>query len=128
MCLLYVMDNSFSIELVKSLIGRRPQWRMVVADTGAPGHNLAISDKPDLVLVDLRQPDLAGVEVLERLRADPITQDRQIVVAGADANPSQINRLLRAGANGYLTRPLAVAEIVDLLDTCTVRSMGRCAT
>jgi PAS domain S-box-containing protein len=128
MCLLYVMDNSFSIELVKSLIGRRPQWRMVVADTGAPGHNLAISDRPDLVLVDLRQLDLAGVEVLERLRADPITQDRQIVVAGADANPSQIHRLLRAGANGYLTRPLAVAEIVDLLDTCAVRSRGPCVT
>jgi PAS domain S-box-containing protein len=122
MCLLYVKDNSFSMELMTSLIARRPQWRMVVADSEAPGHDLAIPGSPDLVLLDLHRPDLAGVDVLERLRADPVTQDLEIVVASADAKPSQINRLLRAGANGYLTRPLEVAEIVDLLDSCSANS------
>jgi CheY-like chemotaxis protein len=128
MCLVYFQDNGISHELMKSIISRRPHWRMLVADSEASGHDEAMAERPELVLLDLHAPGVNVVDVIKRLRADPITQDLNVVVVSSDANPRDINRLLRAGANGYLSRPLVAAEIVDVLDSCATSSTRPCAT
>ena len=114
---LYIEDNVSNVRLMEQLIGRRPGWRLVIAGHGVLGLELATASPPDLVLLDLNLPDMDGAEVLARLRADPATSRVRIVLVSADANPHQIQRLRDAGADGYLTKPLAVQEVFEMLDS-----------
>jgi CheY-like chemotaxis protein len=68
------------------------------------------------VLLDLHLPDIDGSEVLRYLREDPTTSSIPVIIVSADATPGQIRRHLAAGAYAYLTKPLDVREILELLD------------
>jgi CheY-like chemotaxis protein len=124
MRLLYIEDNSSNIALMQHLIAHRPQWRMVTAKGGAAGLELAATTAPNMVLLDLHLPDMDGIDVLHRLQADPLTSDLRVVIVSADASPSQMNRLLAAGAQEYLTKPLDVQRALELLDTFAAESTG----
>lgn len=120
--LLYIEDNSSNIKLMEQLVRRRPRWELVIAGHGHLGLELAASIPFDLVLLDLHLPDMDGLEVLHRLRADLSTSTIPIVMTSADANPHQIERVLAAGATHYLTKPLTVTDIFQLLDDRTATS------
>ncbi|HVH53268.1 MAG TPA: response regulator, partial [Actinomycetota bacterium] len=80
------------------------------------GLELARDHRPDLILLDLHLPDMAGDEVLRRLREDPTTRTIPVVMISADATQTQINRLLAAGADDYLTKPLDVARFLQTVE------------
>jgi CheY-like chemotaxis protein len=97
-------------------VSRRPAWRLIHALHGSLGLELARSHQPRLILLDLHLPDLPGIEVLAALRAGPQTRDLPVVVLSADATPGLRSTLERAGADGYLTKPVDVRRLLDLLD------------
>ena len=71
---------------------------------------------PDLILLDLHLPDMAGDETLRHLRKDPATKRIPVVIISADATRSQIRRLRAAGADEYLTKPLDVKRFLEVVD------------
>ena len=105
--LLYIEDNRSNIELMTRLVGRRAAWRMTVAESGATGLEIATVTAPNLVMLDLHLPDIDGIDVLQQLRADARTEPIPVVILSADTSPKQIDQLLAAGAQAYLTKPLA---------------------
>jgi CheY-like chemotaxis protein len=114
---LYIEDNLSNLRLVERIVARRGAWRLVHALQGRLGLELAVTQPPQLLLLDLHLPDLSGDRVLAALRADPRTADVPVYVISADATPGQRRRLLQAGAAGYLTKPIDVRQLLDLLDT-----------
>jgi CheY-like chemotaxis protein len=114
---LYIEDNLSNLRLVERIVARRGAWRLVHALHGRLGLELAISEPPQLLLLDLHLPDLPGERVLAALRADPRTADVPVYVISADATPGQRRRLLQAGAAGYLTKPIDVRQLLEMLDT-----------
>jgi CheY-like chemotaxis protein len=56
------------------------------------------------------------MQVLERLRQNESTRDIPVIVISADATPTQVERLLAAGANAYLTKPLDIGEFIATMD------------
>ncbi|HMC37912.1 MAG TPA: response regulator, partial [Actinomycetota bacterium] len=114
--LLSIEDNPANLKLIERLAARRPGWKLLTAMQGSLGLDLARQHRPDLVLLDLHLPDLPGEEVLNALREDPRTSDIPVVVVSADATPSQIRKLLAAGATAYLTKPLDVRRFLELMD------------
>ena len=60
--------------------------------------------------------DIPGDQVLQQLRRHPVTATIPVVVVSADATPGQRQRLLTAGANGYLTKPYEVQELLRIID------------
>ena len=82
--------------------------RLISAMQGRLGVELAMQHHPDLVLLDLHLPDIHGYEVLQRLRANDATRGIPVIVTSADATPGQVERLLSAGADDYLTKPLDI--------------------
>jgi len=113
---LVIEDNASNIALIEALIARRPAWCLLLAKDGESGLALARAERPDLILLDLHLPGLSGEAVLRRLRADAATKSCRVVLVTADAQATTRERLLAAGADDFLTKPLAVPKVLALLD------------
>lgn len=102
---LIVEDNEHNRKLARDLL-RFDGMRTVEARTGAEGIELARQHHPDLVLMDLRLPDIDGQAALRALRADPGTAGLVVVVVTSAAMAGDRERLLAAGFDGYLAKPI----------------------
>jgi PAS domain S-box-containing protein len=113
--IVYMEDNLSSLKLVQRLLDRLPDVWLIPAMQGKLGIDLVRQHHPDLILLDLHLPDLHGREVLEQLKRDPATAMIPVVVLSADATPAQFERLRAAGAAGYLTKPIDVESLLDVV-------------
>jgi PAS domain S-box-containing protein len=116
---LYIEDNLSNLTLIEELLREEPAIELLTAMQGKLGLELARQHSPNLILLDLHLPDIDGHEVLCQLRALEVTREIPVVIISADATPSQIDRLMSAGATAYLTKPLDVTEFFRVVDKAT---------
>jgi len=114
---LYIEDNPANIEVVSRFLRTRPGIVLERATTGRAGLEQAVQNPPDLILLDMHLPDLRGDEVLQRLKAEPATAALPIAILSAEAAPAIIRRMRDNGVISYLTKPLNLTELGQLLDT-----------
>ena len=88
----------------------------MTAATGDLALTTALRERPHLILLDLHLPDMPGEQVLQRLRANPITSAIPVAILSADATSSHSQRLVAEGAVAYLTKPLQLSRLLQLLD------------
>ncbi len=112
---LYIEDNLSNLTLIEHLLADHPEIRLMTAMQGGLGLDLARQHHPELILLDLHLPDLPGWDVLAALQADEATRSIPVVVVSADATPRQVEKLMKAGARAYLTKPLEVERFQRLL-------------
>lgn len=98
---------------------------LLTATRGDEGAELAARHRPDVVVLDLDLPDLSGEQVLGALQADPLTAEVPVVILTATADPRQRIRLLEAGADAYLTKPIDVAEFLRAIDHSVLATTTR---
>jgi CheY-like chemotaxis protein len=113
---LYIEDDLVNFTLVERILEFRPALKLLHAARGETGVELAQIHHPRLILLDLNLPDMHGSEVIEKLQSDPSTAELPVVVLSADATPSQIERLLTAGARNYLTKPFDIDPFLAVVD------------
>jgi CheY-like chemotaxis protein len=104
--LLYIEDNPVNVMIVSELVRRRRGIEFDSMPDGASGVARAAQTLPGLTLVDMQLPDIDGLEVLARLRADPATAGLRVIALSANAIPADIERALQAGFDDYWTKPL----------------------
>jgi len=114
---LYIEDNPANVEVVARFLRSRPNITLLSATSGRAGLECAVRDLPDIILLDLHLPDLQGEEILNELKAGPATAAIPVAVLSADASRGVIHRLLAGGAFAYLTKPIELAELAELLDS-----------
>lgn len=114
--LLYVEDNLSNVRLVTRLLAARPAVTLIHAIDGETGIQTARVRHPDLIFLDLHLPDLPGEEVLRQLCDDPALRGIPVVVVSADATGGQKRRALASGASMYLTKPLDLRAVLDVVD------------
>ncbi len=115
--ILYIEDNPANVELISRFLHRRPNTSLRSEAFGRAGLESAVREQPDVILLDLHLPDMRGEQVLRALKADPATAAIPVVVLSADASEGVIRRQLAAGALCYLTKPIELAGLGELLDT-----------
>jgi hypothetical protein len=115
--LLYIEDNPVNALIVRELVAQRGNLTLEEADDGTSGIVRARSAQPDLILLDMQLPDIDGLEVLRRLRADPSTALIPCIALSANAMPEDIQIALGAGFADYWTKPLDFRVFLDALDT-----------
>jgi CheY-like chemotaxis protein len=113
---LYIEDDPVNFTLVERILEFRPALKLMHARSGGDGLDLAQAHQPKLILLDLNLPDMHGSEVLRQLQREPATANVPVVVLSADATPSQIERLLTAGARNYLTKPFDIDPFLAVVD------------
>jgi CheY-like chemotaxis protein len=113
-----VEDNLASLRMIERLFNGRPET-LQVSVQGTIALELARELQPVLILLDLHLPDMSGEEALRRLKADPETASIPVVVLSADVTPGRIDRILDAGAVGYLSKPVDVPRLIAYLDNAS---------
>jgi PAS domain S-box-containing protein len=113
--LLYIEDNQANLLLVKEIITSYTSLDFISASNAEDGIELAINQRPDIVLMDINLPGMDGVEALGKLRANDITNDMPVIALSAGAMSHEIARAKAAGFNEYLTKPLNVAKFIKIV-------------
>ena len=114
--LLYVEDNPANLRLIQRLIARRPDMRLLTAQNGNDGINLARVNVPDIILMDINLPGINGIDAMQLLRLDPLTAHIPIVALSANAIPRDIANGLEAGFLRYLTKPIDINQFMTTLN------------
>ena len=114
--ILYVEDNLSNLRLIERVLSREERTRLIPAMQGRLGLELAHQHHPDLILLDLHLPDMAGDEVLRHIRQDPELAAVPVIVISADATPGRIQKVLALGATRYLTKPLDIEQFLHVLE------------
>ena len=110
-CVLVVEDNERNMKLFRDVLAMAG-FRPLQAMTGTRAVELAVEHAPQLVLMDIRLPDFDGVEALRRLREDERTAEIPVLALTAQAMEGDRERFLAAGFDGYLSKPVNVAELL----------------
>jgi two-component system cell cycle response regulator DivK len=109
--ILVVEDNEKNMKLFRDVL-LATGYRTLEATTGVEAVELAAQHAPDLVLMDIQLPDLDGVEALRRLRGDERTAAIPVLAVTAQAMRGDRQRLLAAGFDGYVSKPVDVRELI----------------
>jgi two-component system, cell cycle response regulator DivK len=110
--ILVVEDNERNLKLLRDVL-EYAGYDVRTAATAEDGIALAVSEPPDLVLMDLQLPGIDGMEALRRLRESPRTADIPVVAVTAQAMKQDRERALRAGFTGYVEKPISVRAFPD---------------
>ena len=113
--ILVVEDNERNRKLVRTVLEFRG-YEVVECDDGEPALELARKHRPVLVLMDIQLPKVNGVEALARLRADPDTKAIPVVAVTASVTPTERERVVAAGFNGYIAKPIEVETFGAMVD------------
>lgn len=110
-CKVLVVDDDYAFaEFSKEILESRG-YSTVVCMEGQKALELAVSEKPDVVLMDLGLPDLHGLEVISRLKAQASTKKIPVIVCSMSHNDSEMEFAVQLGGAGYLRKPLKQDEL-----------------
>ncbi len=113
--ILYIEDDPASRSLVERTL-RYGGYRVLIAECGLDGIDLARSEIPDLILTDINLPDMSGREVTTTLRGDPRFSTTPIVALTAQIMNNQREMALAAGVSGYLTKPVDIESLLEQVE------------
>ena len=121
--ILVVEDNETDRRLLNAILSASG-YVMLIAETGASVIKLAQQEErkePDLILLDIRLPDISGLEVARLLKADEQTWMIPIIAVTAFAMQGDERKVLDSGCDFYVAKPINVAEFLELVEKFTDR-------
>ncbi len=110
--ILIVEDNPTNRKLLEAVL-RRFNYRLLLAENGEEGLEIAFREKPDLVLMDIQLPRLNGLDAIRAIRANPDVAATPIVALSAHAMADERAEAYEAGCDGYLTKPIDTRSFHD---------------
>ena len=111
-----VADDHDHLRLLVSKTLGDPDHRIVEARDGDEAYALAMTETPDLLILDWMMPGRHGPAVLAELRADPATRDLPVLMMTAKSGAAERAQLMAAGATACLTKPFGTAALRAAVD------------
>jgi CheY-like chemotaxis protein len=112
---LYVEDNDDNVYMLKMRLELLDNFEVVVAEDGEKGCAMALSERPDIILMDLEMPLVDGWEATRRLKADPQTRDIPVIALSAHALAGAREKALAAGCDEFDTKPVEFDRLVSTM-------------
>ncbi|MDD2271032.1 MAG: response regulator [Desulfuromonadaceae bacterium] len=113
--ILYIEDNPANMRLVKKIVSGLGGVNLISVETAEAGLDLLRTVTPDLILLDINLPGMDGFEAFGRLRANQQTRDIPVIAVTASAMPDQVKRIIAAGFDECLTKPINVQRFVKVI-------------
>jgi|ERR1700733_1335844 len=114
--ILVIDDSATSLMVNRIVITRRTPHEVLAADNGLEGLRLAISMKPDLILLDVMMPGMDGLEVCRRLRSQAETVAIPVVLLTYSNEDDDVRRGFESGCNAYLNKPLEDRKLTETIN------------
>jgi two-component system cell cycle response regulator DivK len=121
--ILVVEDNAKNMTLLRDVL-RATGYRTLEASTAGRALMLATEHGPSLVLMDIRLPDMDGLEALRRLRLDERTASIPVLAITAQAMKGDRERFEEAGFDGYLSKPVDIDQFLATVEQHCGRRAG----
>ena len=112
--ILYIEDNPQNMRLVRKML-RIGGYDMLEASDGSTGLEMAESERPDLILMDINLPDIDGIEATSRLKASQDLKHIPVIALTANAMFGDKERFLDAGCDGYIAKPVTKNELLNTI-------------
>ncbi len=109
---LYVEDNDDNVFMLKMRLELLGEFKVLTAEDGEKGCAMAVSDRPDIILMDLEMPVMDGWEATRRLKVNPQTRDIPVIALSAHALAGEREKALAAGCNEFDTKPIEFDRLV----------------
>ena len=106
-----VEDNEKNLELFKAVLGTMPNIEVFTAITGKEGLELIKPNNPDIILLDIQLPDINGTEICVELRKLKKFKKTPIIAVSSFAMKGDKERILEAGFDYYLSKPLKISVL-----------------
>jgi len=112
---LIVEDNEDNMYMIKFILENN-NLKVLMADKGLLGYEIALSEKPDLILMDIQLPDLNGIEVTKKIRESEIADTIPIIAISSYAMAGDKDKALSAGFTGYIEKPFEPETIMNEIE------------
>lgn len=112
--ILIVEDVEFNLDLLVQLL--EDDYELISAGDGETGVKLALSEQPDLILMDMSLPVMNGWDATRQIKGDPASTHIPILGLSAHAMESERQKALAAGCDAYLTKPIDEAVLLSAID------------
>jgi CheY-like chemotaxis protein len=109
---LYIEDNDDNVYMLKMRLELLGDMEVLAAEDGEKGCEMAASERPDLILMDLEMPVIDGWEATRRLKSNPETRDIPIIALSAHALAGSREKALAAGCDEFDTKPIEFDRLV----------------
>lgn len=109
---LIIEDNQDNMVLITRLL-QKAGYMTLEAVTGREGFEMALRQRPDFILLDIQLPDIMGTEVLKLIRESEIGVSIPVIAVTSYAMAGDRERLLEAGCDGYLEKPIDPKQIIQ---------------
>ena len=114
--ILIVEDNEIDVRLLKDILEMRGYDTLQTGD-GLEAINLAFANLPDLILMDIRLPEISGLEVTRRLRGDERSRQIPIVAVTAFAMGWHEREALDSGCDAYVSKPISMLGFLRTVES-----------
>jgi len=109
---LVVEDNKINLYMITFLLEKHG-YKVIEARDGVTGADLAVKEKPDLILMDIQLPDTNGLDVTRKIRASEADRNIPIVALTSYAMADDKEKALEAGCTGYIEKPIKPETFID---------------
>lgn len=109
---LIIEDTADNMELI-SFILKKNGFETAWAENGQKGINMVLADRPDFIILDIQLPDMDGTEVLKIIRSSEANSSIPIIAMTSYAMSGDREKLLEAGCNGYIEKPIDPMTVMD---------------
>ena len=117
MKILYVEDNPDNIYMLTRRL-KKKGFEMIIAGDGQEGIDMALEEKPDLILMDLSLPTMDGWTATEKIKKIDEIKDIPIIALSAHAMPEHRDRAIKAGCSDYDTKPVDIKRLLGKIGQC----------
>jgi len=114
---LYIEDNKSSAKLINGIFKTLPKAMLQVTTTAEKGIELAKVRPYNVIIIDINLPGMTGVDAMRILKTYSHLQKTKMIALSADALPEQIETAMAAGFDKYLTKPVDITQIIELVKT-----------
>ena len=118
---LYVEDNDDNVYMLKMRLELLGDFEVLAAENGEKGCEMAATEQPDIILMDLEMPVVDGWEATRRLKGNPTTRDIPIIALSAHALAGEREKALAAGCNDFDTKPIEFDRLVATIQQILAR-------
>ena len=108
-----VIDDDTKLTDLLQLVFESKGFGVTIANSGIQALDSLETELPEAVLLDLMMPGMSGLEVCQRIRANPRTSNVPVVVLTAKTGTKSKQELLKAGATDYLVKPVPLNDLVS---------------